>query len=293
MNIRKTILKWVDRLLTFFLIVCGLYLFWLILQVTSFASFRIPTGSMVPALLPGDNILVNKWVMGGRIFNVWDAASKKDVEISRLPSWGEVKRNDVLVFNYPYPSHTDSLGMDLLLYYVKRCIALPGDTLEIRNGYYRIAGVEEKLGNERAQERISRLAGENKQGVVMQAYPWDGRMGWTIQEFGPFPIPAKGQVVKMDTAAVVLYRRVIEWEQKEKLLAKEKGICLGDSAITDYRFKENYYFVSGDNMENSEDSRYWGLLPESYIVGKAVRIWKSVDKANGKMRWDRVFKKIE
>ena len=58
-------------------------------------------------------------------------------------------------------------------------------------------------------------------------------------------------------------------------------------------FKENYYFMGGDNMENSKDSRYWGLLPEPYIVGVATRIWKSVDKYTDEVRWDRVIKNIE
>ena len=70
-------------------------------------------------------------------------------------------------------------------------------------------------------------------------------------------------------------------------------VYLGDSLILEYRCKENYNFVGGDYMENSKDSRYWGLLPEPYIVGVATRIWKSVDKSIGKIRWDRVMKRIE
>lgn len=64
---------------------------------------------MEPALFAGDNILVNKWVMGGRLFDIWDASEKKNVEISRLPGFGKVKHNDVLVFNFPYPGRWDSL----------------------------------------------------------------------------------------------------------------------------------------------------------------------------------------
>jgi signal peptidase I len=97
----------------------------------------------------------------------------------------------------------------------------------------------------------------------------------------------------MDSTAVKLYRNLIEWEQKEKLTFQGKEIFLGDSLIHEYRFQENYYFMGGDYMENSKDSRYWGLLPEPYIVGVATRIWKSVDKSTGKIRWDRVMKKIE
>jgi len=144
---KKRKLSWfVDKLLNLFLIGCGLVALWILFQVTCIATFKIPSDSMEPALLSGDNILVNKWVMGARIFNIWDAAEGKEVKISRLPALGKIKRNDVLVFNFPYPAKKDSLAMDVMLYYVKRCIALPGDTLEIRNGFYRIRGIEEKLG---------------------------------------------------------------------------------------------------------------------------------------------------
>ena len=120
---------------------CVLMLFSILLQITMFTSFRIPTDSMQPTLQPGDNILVNKSIMGARIFNIWDAAEEKEVEIHRLPGLGKVKQNDVLVFHYPYPHKNDSLSMHLLKYYVKRCIALPGDTMGIRKGHYYIKGI--------------------------------------------------------------------------------------------------------------------------------------------------------
>ena len=97
-----------DRLLVLFFGVCVLAVVWVLLQVTSLASFRIPTDSMQPALHPGDNILVNKSIMGARIFNIWDAAEEKEVEMHRLPGIGKVKRNDVLVFHFPYPHKNDA-----------------------------------------------------------------------------------------------------------------------------------------------------------------------------------------
>ena len=97
----------------------------------------------------------------------------------------------------------------------------------------------------------------------------------------------------MDRLAAKMYGRLIAWEQKQPLTVRDGNVCLGDSLIREYRFRENYYFMGGDNMENSKDSRYWGLLPEPYIVGVATRIWKSVDKWTGEVRWNRVFKKIE
>ena len=231
--------------------------------------------------------------MGARIFNIWDAAEEKEVEIHRLPGLGKVKRNDVLVFHYPYPHSNDSLSMHLLKYYVKRCIALPGDTMGIRQGHYYIRGIDKPIGNVQTQNRIARLDKKNARGIVIDAYPWDKYINWTIQDFGPLLVPAREQTVVIDSTAVKLYRNLIEWEQKEKLTYQGKDVFLGDSLIQEYRFQENYYFMGGDYMENSKDSRYWGLLPEPYIVGVATRIWKSVDKSTGKIRWDRVMKKIE
>ena len=290
---RMKFLKYGNKLLSISCWLGILFVVVLLLRVTIFASFRIPTDSMQPTLQPGDNILVNKSIMGARIFDIWDMAEEKEVEIHRLPGMGKVKRNDILVFHYPYPHKNDSLSMHLLKYYVKRCIALPGDTMGIRKGHYYVKGVDEPIGNIQAQKRIEKLQKENTRGIVMDAYPWDKYIDWTIQDFGPLHVPARGQTVVMDSTAVKLYRNLIEWEQKEKLTFQGKEIFLGDSLIHEYRFQENYYFMGGDYMENSKDSRYWGLLPEPYIVGVATRIWKSVDKSTGKIRWDRVMKKIE
>ena len=272
---------------------CLLLLFGFLFRITTLSSFFIPTESMHPTLQPGDNILVNKSIMGARIFNIWDAAEEKEVEIHRLPGLGKVKRNDVLVFHYPYPHSNDSLSMHLLKYYVKRCIALPGDTMGIRQGHYYIRGIDKPIGNVQTQNRIARLDKKNARGIVIDAYPWDKYINWTIQDFGPLHVPAAGQTVAMDSTAVKLYGKLIEWEQKKPLTRDGNRVYLGDSLIQEYSFRENYYFMGGDNMENSKDSRYWGLLPEPYIVGVATRIWKSVDKSSGKIRWERVMKRIE
>ncbi len=287
---KKTLL---DKLFCVSVFLCILILVWFAFQTAVMASFRIPTGSMQPTLQPGDNILVNKTIMGARIFNIWDAAEEKEIEIHRLPGMGKVKRNDVLVFHYPYPHSNDSVSMHLLKYYVKRCIALPGDTMGIRKGHYYIKGISDPIGYIEAQKRIEKLQKEDARGIVMNTYPWDKYINWTIQDFGPLHVPAAGQTVAMDSTAVKLYRKLVEWEQKKPLSWRADKVYLGDSLIREYRFRENYYFMGGDNMEHSEDSRYWGLLPEPYIVGIATRIWKSVDQSTGKIRWDRVMKKIE
>ena len=277
--------KWADRLLTIAFGVCVLVVIWLLLQITSVTSFRVPSHSMYPTLIPGDYILVNKWIMGARIFDIWEAVEDKEVEIHRLPGIRKVKRDDVLVFHYPYSVRKDSLSMDMLLYYVKRCIALPGDTVEIRKGSYWINGT-------RKDKRFA-WVGVEPESHTRNERQWNTALGWTVQQLGPLPVPAKGQTVMMDTLAVKMYGRLIEWEQKKPLVVHGNSIALGDSLITHYRFKENYYFMGGDNLESSNDSRYWGLVPEPFVVGVATRIWRSVSPHDGEIRWNRIMKKIK
>lgn len=275
---------------------CGILLLLILLQLFCVTSFKIPSDSMEPALLTGDYILVDKCSKGARLFDVFAALEKKEVKIHRMPGWRDFKRNDVLVFNFPYPGRWDSIAFDVMSYYVKRCIAIPGDTLEIKNCHYRVKGYDGYLGNITAQNNLQKLLDSvevEKWGVIVESYPFNKDLGWSVSDFGPFYIPAKGSVIDMNPLNCILYKNLIEWEQKKNLTLKGDNIALGDSVIQRYSFHENYYFVSGDKTINSKDSRYWGLLPESFIVGRALRIWKSVDNYSEDIRWRRVWKKIE
>ncbi len=275
---------------------CLVILAWVFLQVFVVTSFKIPSDSMEPTLVAGDNILVDKCSTGARLFDLLKSLNKEEVEIHRMPGWRDFRRNDVLVFNFPYPGRWDSIAFDVTLYYVKRCVAVPGDTLTIRDAHYRVSGCPEVPGCVPAQDELQQLLQHGRAedfGIVTRSYPNRDEVPWTIGEFGPLYIPKRGSEVQMDSLNVLLYRNAMEWEQKKKVTMRGDTVWLGDSIISSYRFRENYYFVSGDKMVNSRDSRYWGLLPEPYIVGRAVRIWKSVDPLTGDWRWNRFMKKIE
>ena len=146
---------------------CVAFVAWMVLQVFCLTSFKIPSNSMEPALLSGDKILVDKWTGGARLFNIFASLRGEEVDIYRLPGFGSFQRDDVLVFNFPYQDGSDSIGFDIMKYYVKRCIALPGDTLEIRKGYYHIKGITDSVGNVQAQHRIARVRREDSHGIVM------------------------------------------------------------------------------------------------------------------------------
>ena len=144
-----------------------------------------------------------------------------------------------------------------------------------------------------AQQQIAVLS-DSGTNVVIPCFPWSDKLKWTIKEFGPLPVPAKGQVVKMNSLSYTLYRQLINWEQKQLSRMNEAGeVLLGDSVVREYCFQENYYFMAGDNAYNSQDSRYWGMLPESFIVGRAVRVWKSVNPDTDEIRWNRILRKIK
>lgn len=124
MNKVKKFLAIIENLI--FMIFCMIVILFLV-QLFCFTSFKIPSDSMGPALKDGDRILVNKMIKGARLFNVFAALDNKDVTIYRMPGLGHFKRNDVLVFNFPYQMNRwDSIRMNVMQYYVKRCIALPG-----------------------------------------------------------------------------------------------------------------------------------------------------------------------
>ena len=129
-------------------------------------------------------------------------------------------------------------------------------------------------------------------------FPNNQKVNWNRDNFGPIYIPKKGATVKMDLKSFSLYRQIIEtYEGLEmgldnKLTVNGTQVLLNGQALDTYTFKQDYYWMMGDNRHNSEDSRYWGFVPENHVVGKPVFIWLSLDpNASGfnKIRWDRMF----
>lgn len=250
---------------------------------------------MEPGLITGDNVLVNKLVPGPRLFNVFAAMRGEQAKIIRLPGIKKIKRNDVIVFNYPYPNNLDKIEMNMMKYYIKRCLGLPGDSLSIINGYYQINGVSEPVGNTEGQEIFSVQSNKMlKDAKLYWSFPKDSLISWNVKNFGPLYIPKKGDVIEMNRQNAILYRKLIEWETGKRLsIENSRDILLNNSQITSYTFRMNYYFVAGDRIQDSQDSRYWGLLPDEYIVGKAILIWKSVNSQTKEIKWNRVFRSID
>lgn len=245
---------------------------------------------MAPTLTIGDYILVLKPVIGARIFNVFACMQNEQTDIYRLPGFKKIERNDVLVFNSPHPNSFDKVEMHILKYYVKRCVGLPGDTLSIRQGFFHIDSQRLLLGNMSSQQKIAAI--QNIEKKITQCFPYDSIMGWDIKNFGPLYIPSRGDSIPLNSRNYRLYKELIEWEGKSLLQYRDSVILFNQKPIRGYRFQKNYYFMAGDNGLDSQDSRYWGLLPEEYIVGKAWVVWKSFNPFTGKFCWERFLKPI-
>jgi signal peptidase I len=115
---------------------------------------------------------------------------------------------------------------------------------------------------------------------------------WNRDNYGPVYIPEEGKTVALTTETLPFYKAIITDYENNDLKANGSEIRINGEIATNYTFKQNYYFMMGDNRHNSEDSRYWGFVPENHIVGKPIFIWLSIDpngKGINKIRWDRVF----
>lgn len=125
-------------------------------------------------------------------------------------------------------------------------------------------------------------------------FPYSPALGWNEDNFGPIWIPKKGATVQLDTANLCLYDRIIDVYENNDLKVEGNTIYINGSPATSYTFKMDYYWMMGDNRDNSADSRYWGFVPEDHIVGKPKFIWLSIDKESQglrKIRWSRMFMK--
>ena len=296
----------------------------------------------------------------------------------RLAGLSKVKNDDIVVFSFP---HGDTVlksepGADYYTYvrlygrdytinnygpiivrpvdrmdnYVKRCVAIAGDSLSIVNGKVYVNGVAQKnlpgiqntytiftngteinpilieeMGlnpeemiydkslpgytffplNEAEVDKIKALGNvvEVRQNIdsyppdmpdsPLTIFPFSENYKWTKDNYGPIWIPSAGATIKLDVNNLPLYSRIISSYEKNKLEVKDSVIYINGAPTESYTFKMDYYFMIGDNRHNSLDSRYWGFVPESHIVGTPSVIWFSKNQFKSfpkNIRWKRIFK---
>ncbi|MBF2708297.1 signal peptidase I [Flavobacterium soyangense] len=332
--------------------------------------YTIPTSSLEKSLLVGDFLFVSKMNYGARVpmttvalpmvHDTIPLLKRKSylnwpqLPYFRLPAFQKIKNCDIVVFNWPVdtvyffrdPSgrHVDK-PIDKKSNYVKRCVGVPGDSMQIKDGIVYINGRILALP-ERAKpqysykialdgktpidfeylfkdldvtdgagftsdkkdtlyvtalpatsvERLKNVPGITSVTRIISKGVEDGIFPhihkWNRDNFGPIYIPQVGKTVALNFMTLPFYSRIITEYEKNKLEVKGSDIYINGSKTNTYTFKQDYYWMMGDNRHNSEDSRYWGYVPEDHIVGKPVFIWMSWDtngKGLGKIRWERLF----
>lgn len=336
-------------------------LFWAIVvlvvfRIFFFQSYTVINDKMDGSVLPGDYLIVNKMTYGPRLpitffsFPINETFIpllhvKSYINLFELPylrlKTNHINRNDILIYNYP---NLFDVPADLKPVEISRCIALPGDTLVIKNKKvfinnnklndslplkfrYRITtngtlfrqsfidslnikgkliadmGVYEFfLTRKQVQifnqlnfvKYIQDLFDFNAYNSIF-CFPVNSKnIAWNKDYFGPVIIPKKGETVSLSINNIDIYKKIISnYENNELLIDEDENmIYINKKRVTNYQFKQNYFFVMDDNRDMAKDSRYWGFLPESHIIGVANRIWFSVEKnANhSNIRWNRLFK---
>ncbi|MBJ6142567.1 signal peptidase I [Hymenobacter sp. BT559] len=365
--------EWANSLL--FAVVVATLIRW-----SAVEAYVIPSESMEHTLLVGDYLLVSKLHYGPitpqtplqvplthQTLPVLDLPSYSDLSqlpTYRFPGFSSVQRNDVVVFHVP---HEQQRPADLRTFLIKRCVAVAGDTLSIRQGQVFLNGRSGSIGGQpqttyfmavahlndevrqalhdhqvvdytqpdgvpaavtnpetgktgyyiscpadvaaffRRQPYVQALSVAGGQVPANTLFPDAADFhvsaatsaaprGWQLDEYGPLPVPKKGQLIKLTPAnAAVYYKIVAQYEHNAGITWKEGMIQQNGQPLTQYTIKQNYYFMMGDNRHNSEDSRFWGFVPEDHIMGKAVLVWLSIDPHADllhKIRWDRLLRFI-
>lgn len=266
MNAKRELI--ITRVLTAIILLPLLYLLWLGTRCFVTDYFSIPSCSMLPTLSPGDKVFVNKLTMGARIYTSFNFSLEgAELKSHRMKGLRKVERNDIVVFNFPY--HNGKINFVINNVYCKRVVGVPGDSIRTEKGYYRNNNHTGVLGVEKMQRVLSETPDSIIPPEALNILPFDGRTPCTIKNMHPVYVPRKGDVMKITPSEAAYYRMILEWELGKVITwNQDKNAVFADGKpISTHRFTHDYYFMAGDNVADSNDSRYWGLVPEEYIVG--------------------------
>jgi len=237
---------------------------YLLLRICLFDWFLVPSSSMEPLLCPGDIVIVNKLKFGARVYtDIHFDKDGQELKSKRFRGFRGINYNDVVVFNNP--NHNKRICFVINDCFCKRCIGLPGDSISIVSGFYRNTNYKGDLGNIQEQGRLSK----ERDPTLINSRLIDKYFGWNLVDFGPLYVPTSGDMINLSAKDAIIYQRLLEWELSTKISwnLKRDEVYADGKRIETHQFKHSYYFMAGDNVLFSNDSRHWGLVPEEYIIG--------------------------
>ncbi len=233
---------------------------------------RVPTGSMETTIKVGDFLFVNKFIYG--------SSSPRNIPFTdvtlpffTLPAIKDPEKGEIVVFEYP--GDRDDLHSNAITNYVKRCVGAPGDTIQIINKVVFIDGAESPIPTHiQYSNPYPSPVGVPGYGIFPKG------SGWNKDNYGPYVIPKKGDIVDLNIGNVEWWRTIIDREFGKRVVTKRGGkIFIEGKEVTSYEIEKDYYFMMGDNRDDSADSRFWGLVPRNLIVGEALMIYWSWNPA--------------
>lgn len=233
------------------------------------ASFEVPTGSMENEIMTGDFLFVNKFIYGGTTPRTIPFTNVR-LPWFRVPAFRHVQRGDVIVFEFP--GYRDDIVPEEFQFYLKRAIALAGDTVQITNRVVYVNGTPSPL------PRNMKFDGDRIQ-PPGYADPRIFPEGAPFNEdnWGPVVIPKKGDHLHLTPANIRQWRVFITREGHTTRMDQAGRILIDGRPATDYTVERNYLFGMGDHRDNSLDGRFWGFIPEENLVGTPMIVYWSWD----------------
>lgn len=316
----------------------------IILRTFFFGAYRIPTPSMEKTLLTGDFLIVTKLAYGPRTPMTLSVPFTDiytpgvDLPWFRIPGYSEIKRDDIVVFNYPI----DIAPISVKTNYIKRAVGMPGDQISITNKTLYVNGepsemFETLMFNHRVQarERIrlspskvseagAKILQSNNNTYIMNMTPTvaEEMSGWpeisNVEKFvlpenydgfshrgfnfsrgfrnhdhmEEFTIPYAGLDVELTSENWHLYQDILERYERNSISRDGDTFTINGEVTNQYTIQKDYYFMMGDNRDDSEDSRYWGFVPDDHVIGKAGIIYFSWNGERYLPRFERIFNLI-
>lgn len=250
-------------------------LFWaaiaaLLIKTFLIETSRVPTGSMESTIRVGDFLFVNKFIYG--------SSSPRTIPFTsivlpyfQLPAIKEPERGDIVVFEYP--GDRDELKPIEIVNYVKRCIGIPGDTIYIDNKVVFVNGKEAPR-----PANIQYINNYVSPKGVANPRIFPAGSNFNEDNYGPVVVPKKGDVIELTPENIEAWRTIIDREFGERVVTLEGDqVLIKGKPTNKYTIQKDYYFMMGDNRDDSADSRFWGFVPRDKVVGQAFMVYWSWD----------------
>jgi signal peptidase I len=233
------------------------------------ASFEVPTGSMENEIMAGDFLFVNKFLYGGTTPRTIPFTNIR-LPWFRVPAFRSVERGDVIVFEFP--GQRDEIQSSEFMFYLKRCVALSGDTVQVINRVLVVNGKPAPIPRNMKFNNYHIIPpGLADPRIFPKGAPYNE------DNWGPIVVPVKGDVIQLSLTNLGRWKTFIEREGHAVAVDAQVRILVDGAPASSYTVGRNYLLGMGDNRDNSLDGRFWGFIPEENIVGTPMIVYWSWD----------------